>query len=84
MSPVQTALVADEARPLTQGRSAQEVEAAIAAWLSVAGDRHSRLRRALRDVNEPEAIMEYFAHEDIEIDHELLDRLLTGLTRLPA
>jgi hypothetical protein len=84
MSPAPTAVIADDARPVASGRSAQEVEAGIAAWLSVAGDRHSRLRRVLRGMSEPEVIMDYFAHEDIEIDQALLSRLLVGLRQMPA
>ncbi|MDR2252578.1 MAG: hypothetical protein LBD97_01730 [Bifidobacteriaceae bacterium] len=71
-------------RSLAQGKSAQDVEAAIAAWLSVVGDRNSRLRRALRGGPDTEPDPDDFLNQEFQVDHALLKRLLIGLTRLPA
>jgi hypothetical protein len=70
--------------PVAKGRSAHEVEAAIAAWLSVVGDRHSRLRQVLRGATEVEFIPDYLDFEEAEIDQALLKRMLVGLARIPA
>jgi hypothetical protein len=80
-----TTAIAVSEPTLAHGRSAHDVEAAIAAWLSVVGDRHSRLRQVLRGVTEVESIQDYLEldYEDIEIDQALLTRLLVGISAIP-
>jgi hypothetical protein len=84
MGLAQAAEIADRPASATARRSAEEVEAGIAAWLSIVGDRNSRLHKILRGASETEAEFDPFSLEVMEADHALLRRLLTGLMRLPA
>jgi hypothetical protein len=54
-------------------------DAAIAAWLSVAGDRRSQLRDVLRGVTELESNPQGLSPQEIEANHELLLQLLAAL-----
>jgi hypothetical protein len=81
-----TAIAVQEPPAAAARRSAHDVEAAIAAWLSVAGDRHSKLRQVLRGGSEPQTVQDFLAldYEEVEIDDALLRRLLVGISCIPA
>ncbi|MDR2347119.1 MAG: hypothetical protein LBD90_00560 [Bifidobacteriaceae bacterium] len=80
----QLTAIADRPAPVPLSKSAKDVEASIAAWLSIVGDRNSCLRRALWGGNEIPPDPDSIVYEDLEIDDALLRRLLVGLSRIPA
>ncbi|MDR3360900.1 MAG: hypothetical protein LBO20_09740 [Bifidobacteriaceae bacterium] len=84
MGTPQTTVIADSRAPGADNRSAQDVDAGIAAWRAIVGDRNSRLHRILRGVAEPETAPTPLMVSDIDVDYALLRRLLIGLTGLTS
>ncbi|MDR2380713.1 MAG: hypothetical protein LBE08_06000 [Bifidobacteriaceae bacterium] len=79
MAQILQAAIADRRADLASPGPSTDVEARIAAWLSIVGDRNSLLRRILRDAAAPPLIPDQALFDEVEIDDTLLMRLLASL-----